>query len=530
MKQDTLLKIRASFFENPNDYKAYEALGDYYFDKNPKQAYLCYEQAKYYCREEADTAELTERMGQLEAEGNSLNGVSVVILSYNATAEIKLCIDSIKDSVSSDAVEIIVVDMGSDAEALEALRSDATIKLIEEPDTISMAAGYNIGIREATPSNDILLLHNDMVVVPNALFWLRMGLYENERVGGTGGVTNLAQNYQQIAETYATPNEYLIHGMQNNVLMEYPYEKKLQLLGFCWLIKRQALEAVGKFDETFLATACEEDMSCRMVQAGYELCVCKNAFVYHFGTESIQKKVLDYRQALIEDSQKSKEKWNFDYRYYTYERRNLVDIMGEVEKTEIRILEIGCGMGATLGYLQNKYPSAEVYGIELMENVAGIGQKYLPNIIAGNIEYMEIPYEENFFDYIICADVLEHLHEPERIVSLLGRYLKPDGSIIASIPNIMHYSVMLDLLKGNFTYQDSGILDRTHLHFFTLNEILRMFAQCRYKVDVVTGSTQNVTLSQEDQMMYDALLKVPGIAPTHNFQTYQYFIKADIQK
>lgn len=527
----TFLELRDRLRENSQDYGLYYLLGNYYLDKNLEQAYLCYEQAGHYCHAEKDKAVISAAKQKLKEKGIAVPGVSVVILSYNAEAEIKLCLSSVRDSIPESESEIIVMDLCSDDGTVAALKEQQGIELIYSNAGDDSPTCYNWAIDAANPENDIYLLHNDVVVVSNAVFWLRMGLYENESVGATGSVSNCAQNYQQINEVYENPNDYLMYGMKHNIPMDCPYEQKLRLMGFSLMLKRKALNHVGEFDGRFFTGSCEdEDLSYRMIDAGYRLLLCRNSFVYHFGTESLQKKTTDYRQALVAAAEKFKEKWGFDYRYYNYERRSLIELMEPPSKDEVRILEIGCGMGATLGYIKNKYPEAQVYGIELVKEVAALGQKYLPDIIAGNIEQMEIPYPQDFFDYIICADVLEHLHDPEEIIRKLGVYLKPSGSLLASIPNIMHYSVVVDLLKGNFTYQDSGILDRTHLHFFTLNEIMAMFRHCGYQVKTVSGSRQSTELSQEDKMLYDAILRLPGIASAYNFETYQYFVKADIQK
>ncbi len=72
---------------------------------------------------------------------------------------------------------------------------------------------------------------------------------------------------------------------------------------------------------------------------------------------------------------------------------------------------------------------------------------------------------KKIFDYIILGDVLEHLIDPWKIVNELKQYLKKDGYLVSSIPNIMHVSVLRNLVLGNFTYEDSGILDKTHLRF-----------------------------------------------------------------
>ena len=77
--------------------------------------------------------------------------------------------------------------------------------------------------------------------------------------------------------------------------------------------------------------------------------------------------------------------------------------------------------------------------------------------------------------YIILADVIEHLHNPEETLARLIPYLKKDGSFLCSIPNLMHMSVISPLLQGRFDYTEAGILDKTHLRFFTLDSIVKLF-------------------------------------------------------
>lgn len=94
------------------------------------------------------------------------------------------------------------------------------------------------------------------------------------------------------------------------------------------------------------------------------------------------------------------------------------------------------------------------------------------------------------FDHILLADILEHTASPLRVLRLLKDYLKQDGAFVISIPNSANFSVRLMLLRGKFTYQEYGIMDKTHLHFFTNNSIRRMFNNLNLNVvdfDVVSG-------------------------------------------
>lgn len=105
-----------------------------------------------------------------------------------------------------------------------------------------------------------------------------------------------------------------------------------------------------------------------------------------------------------------------------------------------------------------------LYGIELNENSASIAS-LVADVIPYNVENGDLPYPQKSFDYIIFGDVLEHLYDPWKTLENMHRLLKPGGKILASIPNIMHYSVINELLDGKWKYADAGILDRTHVRF-----------------------------------------------------------------
>jgi O-antigen biosynthesis protein len=169
-------------------------------------------------------------------------------------------------------------------------------------------------------------------------------------------------------------------------------------------------------------------------------------------------------------------RWGFDPTYSRIQRSEVVALLdAHPPDTTLRVLELGCACGATLLEIKNRYPNAELHGIELNTGAAAIGRQFA-DIRSGNAE-LPLDYPERLFDYVITADILEHLVDPWTVVANIRPHLKNGGSVIASIPNIMHISVMRDLLNGRFRYQEAGILDRTHLRFFTLTEIDSLFAE-----------------------------------------------------
>lgn len=154
-----------------------------------------------------------------------------------------------------------------------------------------------------------------------------------------------------------------------------------------------------------------------------------------------------------------------------------------------RVLDVGCGAG-TLAKEMNKN-DCEVIGIELDENSANVAQMYCKELIRGDVESIELEDQFNdYFDIIIFADVLEHLKEPSNVLKRFIKYLKDDGFIIISLPNIANWKIRLKLLFGNFDYEDHGILDKNHLRFFTKKNTIKLISDAGlkiYKFDVNIG-------------------------------------------
>jgi SAM-dependent methyltransferase len=151
-----------------------------------------------------------------------------------------------------------------------------------------------------------------------------------------------------------------------------------------------------------------------------------------------------------------------------------------------RVLEIGCGAGMTLAYLKRSGLCRWTAGVELHRDAAARAREQIDLLLEASIEQLELPFDPNSFNVILCLDVLEHLADPWRVLTVLKRLLAPNGVIIASIPNVRHASVVLPLLlQGRWDYADTGLLDRTHLRFFTRRTAIELFESTGYHVDRV---------------------------------------------
>lgn len=149
-----------------------------------------------------------------------------------------------------------------------------------------------------------------------------------------------------------------------------------------------------------------------------------------------------------------------------------------------RILEIGCGNGATLTYLKEAGRVKVVEGIELLPSVAAQASDNIDKLYVGAAEHFLDTLTAESYDVVLCLDVLEHMIDPWEMVLKIERLLKPGGAIIASIPNVRTLKVIWSLaIRGNFTYASQGIMDRTHLRFFTRTSALELLSRDKLRVD-----------------------------------------------
>jgi len=145
-----------------------------------------------------------------------------------------------------------------------------------------------------------------------------------------------------------------------------------------------------------------------------------------------------------------------------------------------RVLDLGCFCGGTGRWLKNRFPDCEVIGIEMLDKAAAIAAQAYDRVIAGAFENVDFAAEgltAGSFDAIIAADVLEHIYNPWKALQRLKPLLAPGGAIYVSLPNIRNLNVLSGLASGKWSYQGAGILDITHIRFFTLAQAGEMLSQ-----------------------------------------------------
>jgi 2-polyprenyl-3-methyl-5-hydroxy-6-metoxy-1,4-benzoquinol methylase len=167
--------------------------------------------------------------------------------------------------------------------------------------------------------------------------------------------------------------------------------------------------------------------------------------------------------------------------YFSGIRYDIIDL---IKCSDCSILELGCGNGDTLVELKKQNKAKFIVGVDIVD--LNQSQK-LDRFILADIENEDLNLPKDYFDVIICADVLEHLKDPWVVLKKLKEILKDDGILVASIPNIREIRTLMRIaLKGDFCYVDSGILDKTHLRFFCKKNMIDMLHYAGFTVDLIS--------------------------------------------
>lgn len=158
------------------------------------------------------------------------------------------------------------------------------------------------------------------------------------------------------------------------------------------------------------------------------------------------------------------------------------DILAELPKDPAaRILEIGCGTGGT-GEVALATGRAGFYrGVEFDPASAERAKSVLTDVVCANVETVDPALIADSYDVLILSEVLEHLIDPWGVMKALAPFLKPGGRIYASSPNISHHKVIRSLLAGRFEYEQEGVMDRTHVRWFTPVSYRRMFEDAGFR-------------------------------------------------
>lgn len=209
--------------------------------------------------------------------------------------------------------------------------------------------------------------------------------------------------------------------------------------------------------------------------------------------------------------------------YYLHARPEVVRLVPITART---ILDVGCGAGGLSATLKARQ-AVEIHGVEIVEQAAEQARQHVDRVWNCEIEKALPELPEGYYDCIVIADVLEHLLDPLYVLTELKRKLAPNGRLIASIPNIQNWGVLSELLQGKWDYRSEGILDRTHLRFFTRKSVQELFWSAGFRIAGLTTTRRGPT---PPAALIDTMKKI-GLSANDlalDGETFQFLIEAEI--
>lgn len=201
--------------------------------------------------------------------------------------------------------------------------------------------------------------------------------------------------------------------------------------------------------------------------------------------------------------------------YFGRVRKEILDLIPHGTQ---RLLDVGCGQGELGAAAKSSIGVPFVIGIELFQPAAEIARTKLDEVVIGDIENLDLRFPPESFDCIVCADILEHTRDPWHVLTNLGKLLRQDGVIVASLPNLRHLATILKIVFDRFEYQEEGLLDKTHLRFFTLHTIRTMFRDSGFVIDKVN--------SVRSRKWKVRLLNALSLGLLKEFTVFQYVLVA----
>lgn len=170
-------------------------------------------------------------------------------------------------------------------------------------------------------------------------------------------------------------------------------------------------------------------------------------------------------------------------------------------KAAARVLEIGCDEGDFGAQLD-----AEVWGVEPQADAAAIATPRLHRVLIGTYDAVRDALPCGYFDAVVCNDVIEHMQNHDMFLRQVRAHLAQGGVLIGSVPNMRHYRALFELLVlRDWHYRESGVLDRTHVRWFTARSLRRCLRDCGYEVERLDGLNGGIRFALSRQHLPQAL-------------------------
>jgi 2-polyprenyl-3-methyl-5-hydroxy-6-metoxy-1,4-benzoquinol methylase len=211
----------------------------------------------------------------------------------------------------------------------------------------------------------------------------------------------------------------------------------------------------------------------------------------------------------------------YDPQYHDNPR---VEIAGFIQEGPRLVLDVGCGGGATGRIIKQKFPGARVVGIESNPRAAERAQEFLDDVICAPIDTAQVleRLKGARADLVLLLDVLEHLYDPWRSLLRVREWLAPGTRVLASVPNVRNLVTLDSLAAGRWEYEPNGVLDITHLRFFTRASLRELFEETGYTISRLTPLFRNETVDPY------VVARQPGRLSTRNL-SIRYRDREDLE-
>lgn len=463
--------------------------------------------------------------------------VGILIVAYNAVTTIKKVLNRIPKQAWDNVAEIAIMDDASQDATYELALGYKSlselgdkIHVVRHPENLgyggNQKAGYRYFIEKGF--DVVVLLHGDGQYAPEIISHLYHPLVtgQADAVFGSRMMKDFGGPLKGGMPLYKYVGNRILTAMENRAfglnLTEFHSGYRAYNLHALKQIDMSHMTDDFHFDTEIIIKLHHQGFRITEVPIptyyGDEICYV-NGMKY---ARDVTRAVVRYKRTI-----RSIEKFPEFAEYWTHypvkeSRYSSHDILRRWVGSKQRVLDVGCGEGfqaADVGQYGN-----EVSGIDVVEcpKRRDALSEYVQADLSQGLKPAVARMERKKFDKILLMDVIEHLPDPEKILRDCAELLTPQGQVLISLPNIANITVRLALLFGRFEYTDRGILDRTHLRFFTRRTARRMIEQCGFEVvketttvmplELALGvSPQNPLMRAVTEMLHWATLLMPGL-------------------
>lgn len=427
------------------------------------------------------------------------NKVYILVLLKNDSRGIERTICGLRENEEFSDFEVIVLDANSKETESEWVRNQNDLTYIFFGEDESFFSNMiNESVKALNIHNDFLIMKAGVVLEKDTLTLLNKVSTESSQLACVSPV--IKDNDDNF--DYENKIRYVLETDKDITYFQY-----------------EVFNSVKGFSSEFVSwDVAFKDYQLRVLSKGYKLAYYQQAYFGH----NTNLGFFDVQEIRESDGQKLEKIWGMHY-FNSLPNYALISRMPFQRTDEFSVLEVGCDCGCNLLEIKNQFPNCHIYGMELNESAARIAN-YTVETYCGNIEENDDGFQNRKYDIIIFGDVLEHLRDPEKVLVRCKEFLTDNGYILSSIPNLQHISVLHQLINGFFTYQESGLLDKTHIHFFTAIEIQNMFSRAGYEIKDFAGTSMPL-----DDVYKDSIKKLKSVFPDINeglMEVFQYQVCA----